>query len=231
LIAIDFTREMPTNQRSLLLQVYAIERQENQSSQIVGFTIVTAALTYIVASSAFLLGHCNSRTCGKLPPLVQIASPAVLLALLSFLVLSVAATIMRAKHIRRLEELLNLEIGERANIPSFHRDSTDIYELKVDQLKDDLRRFRLTSPRNMHVGRVLMHRDVLQVIYVPLTLMAYLPTFLIALGYTVAVLLPGPWAWDKQLAMTVYSMVLLLQAAGILFPVFHPRFKTDFEVG
>lgn len=222
---------MTPDQRSLLLQVYATERQENQSSQIVGFTIVTAALTYVIASSAFFLGHCNSVTCGKLPPLVQLASPAILLALLSFLVLSVAATIMRAKHVRLLEELLSLQVSARIAIPSFHRDSSDIYEPKLGRLALDFQNFRPTNLRQVHLGRILTHRDVLQFIYVPLTLMTYLPTFLIALGYTIAVLLPGPWEWYKGLAMAVYSLALMLQAAGILFPVFHPRFKKDFEIG
>jgi hypothetical protein len=221
---------LTAEQRDELLQIYAIERQDNQNSQTVDFAIIAAALTYVIASAAFLLGHCNKAGCGKVPPAVQLASPVILIALLSFLVLSVAATIMRAKHLRCIEELLGFEAAEGIFLPSFHRDSSDIYEAKIDRLAKNLRNINRAKLRQVGFRRVLAHRDALQLIYVPLTLIAYVSTLLIALGYTIGVLLPGPWAWSKVIVMAIYLMALLLQAAGILVPSLHPRFKTDFEV-
>jgi hypothetical protein len=229
-IAIDFVRDLTAGQREMLLQLYTIERQDNQNSQTVDFAIIAAALTYVIASSAFLLGHCNSTTCGTIPPVVQLASPVILIALLSFLTLSVAATIMRAKHLRYIEELLGLEAEAGVILPSFQRDSSDIYEVKIDRLLKNFHRMRRAKLHQANLSRILSHRDFLQLIYVPLTLVAYVSTLLIALGYTIGVMLPGPWTWDKTAAMTTYILILLLQAAGILAPLMHPRFRTSFEV-
>lgn len=226
----DFVKNITPEQRMLLVQVYTIERQDNQTSQIVAFAIVGAALTYVVASAAFFLGHCSSVGCNAIPPTVQLAGPLIPLALLSFLTLSVAATIMRAKHVRKLEELLGLRINADIVIPSFHRDSSDIYEVKPDRLMPHLLNLRRMSFRKMHPLRALVHRDALQFIYVPLTLTTYMPTFLIALGYTIAVLWPGSWTWDKWLALVVYLLVLAMQATGLLLPLRHPRFKTEFAL-
>jgi hypothetical protein len=229
-IAIDFVRDLTAEQREMLLQLYTIERQDNQNSQTVDFAIIAAALTYIIASSAFLLGHCNSARCDTIPPVVQLASPVILIALLSFLTLSVAATIMRAKHLRYIEALLGLEAEAGVILPSFHRDSSDIYEVKIDRLLENFHRMRRAKLHRANLSRILSHRDFLQLIYVPLTLAAYVSTLLIALGYTIGVMLPGTWTWDKTAAMTTYAIILLLQAAGILAPLMHPRFRTSFEV-
>jgi hypothetical protein len=228
-MVMDFMKDITPEQRTLLTQVYTIERQDNQTSQIVAFAIVAAALTYIVASAAFFLGHCSSVGCNTIPPTVQLAGPLIPLALLSFLTLSVAATIMRAKHVRKLEELLGLRINADIVIPSFHRDSSDIYEVKPDRLKPHLHLLRMSS-RKIHPRRALVHRDTLQFIYVPLTLTTYIPTFLVALGYTIAVLWPGAWTWYKWLALIVYLLILVMQVAGLLLPLVHPRFKTEFAV-
>jgi hypothetical protein len=199
----EFVEELTQEQRAQLVQLYAIERQDNQTSAIIAFAIVAAALTYIVASSAFFFSHCNKITCTGIPSWVQPISPLVPLALLSFLLLNLAGTLMRGKHLRKLEELLAIKTNDGIALPSFHRDSSEIYELK---------------------GR----RSLLQVIYVPLTLTTYIPTYLIAIGFTIAVLIPGAWTWDKQLAIGVYSLILAWQVGGVLLPLFHSRFKRKF---
>jgi hypothetical protein len=227
---VNFVNDLGPEERALLLQVYTIERQDNQTSQTVAFAIIAAALTYVVASAAFFVGHCNSVNCGNVPPAVQLASPLIPLALLSFLVLSVVATILRAKHVRKLEELLGLEVGIGIVLPSFHRDSSDIYELKSYRLTAHMHDLRHIRSRKFHLRQALVHRDALQLIYVPLTLTTYVPMVLIALGYTIAVLIPGSWTWDKWFALIVYLFVLAMQIAGMLLPLFHPRFKTDFAV-
>jgi hypothetical protein len=222
--------ELTAAQRSELLQLYAIERQDNQNSQTVDFAIIAAALTYVIASAAFLLGHCSHTGCGDLPPLVQLGSPVILIALLSFLVLSVAATLMRAKHLRCIEMLLGFEVAPGVILPSFHRDSSDIYEAKMDRVLQHVHRAVIAPPNRPNIRQFMAHRDTLQLVYVPLTLLAYVSTLLIAVGYTIGVLLPGPWAWSKIITMIIYLLALLVQAAGIVTPLLHPRFKTVFEV-
>lgn len=201
----DFVEKLTKEQRAQLLQIYTIERQDNQTAQVVAFAIIAAALTYVVASTAFLLGHCSSAGCKGLPPLVQLVSPLILLALLSFLVISVSATVMRAKHLRKLEELLGLEVSTGVVLPSVHRDSSDIWEVK----------FR---------------PSMLQFTYVPLTLTTYIPMFLVALGYIVAVLTPGSWTWNKWLVAAAYAGVVAVQVAGLALPIFHSRFKTKYNL-
>jgi hypothetical protein len=217
--------DLTPEQRALLLQVYTIERQDNQTSQTVAFAILAAALTYVVASAAFFISHCNSIACTGVSPLVQLASPLIPLALLSFLVLSVAATLMRAKHVRKLEELLGLEAETGVVFPSFHRDSATIYEPHFDRLIRELKK-----PGQAGDRKSLIKRYVPQVIYMPLTITTYVPMLLIALGYTIAVLHPGAWTWDKWVAFIVYLLILTAQVAGIILPLGHARFKTDFEV-
>lgn len=199
----DFVEEdMTVEQRALLLQVYTIERQDNQTSVIVAFAIVAAALTYLVASTAFLVGHCSNSGCNGVPQWVQLSSPLIPLALLSFLVLNLVATIMRAKHVKKLEELLELQTKDGILLPSFHRDSSDIYEPKS--------------------------RGVLRFIYPPLTFTTYTSVFLIAIVFTYVALKPGAWPWYKLVISVIYLGVFLLQLFGVVLALFHPRFKTEF---
>jgi hypothetical protein len=46
--------------------------------------------------------------------------------------------------------------------------------------------------------------------------------------FTVAVLIPGAWTWDKRLMLIVYLAITVLQVVGIVLPLFHPRFKDVF---
>lgn len=91
------SKHLTGDQRAQLLQVYTIERQDNQTSAIVAFALLAAGLTYMVASSAFFLSRCDHTGCRGLPDEVQLLSPLVLYGLLSFLVLNVAATIYARK--------------------------------------------------------------------------------------------------------------------------------------
>jgi hypothetical protein len=199
----EFTHSLTEEQRTQLLQIYTIERQDNQTSALVAFAILAAALTYMVASSAFFLSRCNRAGCRGLPDAVQLLSPLVLYGLLSFLVLGTAATIMRAKHVRKLEELLEIRVGHNTVLPSFHRDSSDIYEVK----------FKV---------------NWLQCIYAPLTFATYVPALIIISCFTVAILIPGAWTWDKKLVLIAYFAIAALQVSGMLLPLFHPRFKRAF---
>lgn len=198
-----FSKDLTREQRAQLLQVYTIERQDNQTSAIVAFAILAAGLTYMVASSAFFLSRCDRTGCRGLPDEVQLLSPLVLYGLLSFLVLNVAATIMRAKHIRKLEQMLEIRVGPDIALPSFHRDSSDIYEVKFK-------------------------RSLLQLVYAPVTFFTYVPILVIITVFTIGVLIPGAWTWDKKLILIVYLFITALQIGGMLLPLFHPRFKEAF---
>ncbi len=195
------------DQRQLLLEVYGIERQSDQNSTVVVFAIIAAALTYVVASAGFLLGHYTSAGYTNIPSVVLLLSPLVIVALLSSLVLTVSANAIRGKHLKELEKQVNVEVkaegGKKISFPSSIRDTSDIWEIK----------------RSLSWLRV----------YAVLTLTTYIPLFVLALAYTFAVLIPGPWSGYKRAAFVFYSFVIAAQAAGLLVASFHPRFKKDYN--
>jgi hypothetical protein len=193
---------MTESERSQLLQVYSVERQGDQNSAVVVFAIIAAALTYIVASAGFLLGHYTRAGYKQIPSAVLLASPLVTVALLSSLVLTVSANAMRGKHLKKLETVLGVKV-DNAFFPSSVRDGADIWEIK----------------RSFSWLRI----------YATLTLFTYIPIFLIALGYTFAVLIPGPWSWYKALVFSIYCLAIAMQITGLLVASFHQRFKTAFN--
>lgn len=190
----DFTPE----QRSQLLQVYAVERQDSQNSQIVVFAIVAAALTYFVASAGFLMGHYSNGSYKGVPSLALLGSPLVPLALVSILVVTFCADMMRAKHLKELEELLGLKVNKSV-LPSGIRDSSDIWGIKF-------------------------HRSWFGV-YPVLVAITDSSIFIISLAYIFAVVIPGPWPWYKIAVFILYCLIIVIQVAGLLVAVFHPRFK------
>lgn len=110
---------------------------------------------------------------------------------------------MRAKHIRKLEQILEIRVGADIPLPSFHRDSSDIYEVKFK-------------------------RSLLQLVYAPVTFFTYVPILVVITAFTIGVLIPGAWTWDKKLILIVYLLITALQVGGMLLPLFHPRFKEAF---
>src|ERR1022692_4809826 len=197
------------DRRQLLLEVYGIERQSDQNSSVVVFAIIAAALTYVVASAGFLLGHYTSAGYTNIPSVVLLLSPLVIVALLSSLVLTVSANAIRGKHLKELEKQVKVEVevevevGKNVSFPSSIRDASDIWEIK----------------RSLSWLRV----------YAILTLTTYLPLFVLAWAYIFAVLIPGPWSGYKKAAFIFYSFVIAAQAAGLLVASFHPRFKKDYN--
>ena len=198
-------KDLTSEQRSHLLQVYAVERQDRQNSQIVVFAIVAAALTYFVASAGFLTGHYSNGSYNGVPSLVLLGSPLVPLALVSTLVVTFSADMMRAKHLKELETLLGLKVDESVR-PSSIRDSSDIWEIKF-------------------------HRNWFQV-YPVLLVVTDSSIFIIALAYIFAVIIPGSsWPWYKIIVLIFYCLIILIQAAGLLVAAFHPRFKPNVQYG
>jgi hypothetical protein len=193
----------------LLLGVYTIERESDQNSAVVTFAIIAAALTYVVASTAFLVGRYTSRGYKGIPSAVLLASPLVIVALLSSLVLTVSANGLRGKHLKELERLLQVTVkgegGETILFPSSVRDASFIWEF----------RRRLSLPLR---------------IFEVLTVATYFPIILLALGYTSAALIPGPWPWFKSVVFVIYCFVIATQATGLLIASRHPRFRKDFDV-
>src|ERR1022692_2799456 len=122
------------DRRQLLLEVYGIERQSDQNSSVVVFAIIAAALTYVVASAGFLLGHYTSAGYTNIPSVVLLLSPLVIVALLSSLVLTVSANAIRGKHLKELEKQVKVEVevevGKNVSFPSSIRDASDIWEIK-----------------------------------------------------------------------------------------------------
>lgn len=194
--------EIPEKQRAELFQIYTIERQDIGNGQLAVLAIIAAALTYIVASAGFLIGHYTSAGYKDVPSAVLLGSPLVTLALLSSLVVTVSTNAMRVKHLNKLEELLRREVATSICLPSCIKDCGDIWEI----------RFKPTWLR----------------VYTALSLATYIPIFLLALGYTFAILIPGPWPPYKKVVFAIYCLAILIQAAGVLVASLHKRFKNSF---
>lgn len=193
---------MTEEHRKDLLQIYTIERQDLANGQIVTFAIIAASLTYFVASAGFLIGRYTSIGYENVPSMVLLGSPLVTVALLSSLVVTVSTNVMRVKHLRKLEELLWWTVSEDIVLPSAVTDFGDVWDIR-------------TSPSWLRV-------------YSALSVATLIPIFLVALGYTFAVLIPGPWPWYKGLVFSIYCLAAVMQVTGMLVASKHQRFNTKF---
>jgi hypothetical protein len=185
-----------------LLGLYSTERQDNQTSVVVAFAIVTAALTYIVATTPYFAGHCTGSGCHDIRPWVQMAAPAPLVALLGFLVLNLAGTL------RRSGLLLDLEVALRQTLPVTMR----------------------PAPRTEHAakliyGNVWKHRYGW--VYAICSLASYATAAGLVIGDCCVLLMPGEWTWNKQLVALLYAIVISCEVAGLAIPVLRKNFPYD----
>ena len=191
--------------REQLNSTYATERGDDQSSAAVAFAIVAAALTYVVAVGAFLVGKQGSTGFENIPPSVQMLIPIVPLALTAYLALNLAGTIVRSIHIKRLERILEIDFKvSQANsqaftfsTPTFRTDVADVFE------------FRWTRP--------------LAALYAICSIATYVPIALSLIVFTVLIFIPGPWTWNKVLISALYAFAVAAVVVGLLLPSFVPE--------
>jgi hypothetical protein len=108
-----------------LLEVYAIERQEEHQSATFGLTLVAIGVAYITASVA-LIARCREGVdCSKdeIINLALLLLPFAPVAILGFLALNLANSYIRGRGLgeieRVLSSLLEKRIGEGFMIPSY----------------------------------------------------------------------------------------------------------------
>jgi hypothetical protein len=216
---------LPSDIREQLNSVYFAERQDDQNSGVIAFAIVAAALTYAVAVGGFLLGRLDPAGFRGVPPIIQMLLPIVPMALISYLALNLAGTLVRSIHLKDLESVLGVELtpsppaaptdppqessSEHEKLrpeshgsdtilePSFRTDVTDIYELKL--------------------------RSFPSVIYAICTMGTYLPIALTMAGFTILVLTPGVWTWNKVIVAQAYLLFGLAVIVGLALPALGPE--------
>lgn len=193
---------MDAEKRQRLLTVYATERQDNQTSLVVAFTIVAAALTYLTVAFSFLSSHCFASGCKEaVRPWMQLAAPAPLVALTGYFVLNTAGTIRRSQLILDLEDELREPVGSKGRkAPRTQRSAALVYGLKV--------------------------RHPYAWMYSICTLATY-GTVVGGVGaFTCFALWPAQWTWNKWLVSALYAVAFLCECGGLLIAVLYRGFAT-----
>src|ERR1017187_1213332 len=113
-----------------LLKVYAIERQDDSTALVLGFSMVTAAFTYMIAAFIFVDGHHAATIC--------LLAPLAPTAVAGFLTLNTAATLIRSVLLQRIEMLL------RPSVPyaSFHTEAGIVWRPERIEVKNISRLLR-----------------------------------------------------------------------------------------
>jgi hypothetical protein len=184
-----------------LFSLYAVERQDDQSALVVAFAITTAGITYVIAAAAYLSEHCDRMRC-TVPLPMQLAAPAIPLALFGFLVLNVAATRIRSVHLQRLETTLKIKLPSGRETPQFHTEAGMVY--RPDNLT--------AKPR-------------IRLVFAAVTFISYGVVAMILVGFTWAVLLPGPWGATKTTTATAYALLESIEILGFVAPLWHRSFR------
>ena len=113
------------------LQIYTVERQDQQTQATVQFAAVGAGLAYAVLAASKLADSCVGKTCrAPMPDLLLLAIPLPLFALCGYLVLSASSSLQRAKYLTALEEELQDKIDqpERVRVPTGFRRSEVVWD-------------------------------------------------------------------------------------------------------
>ncbi len=111
------------------LSVYAIERQDQQTSGNAALAIVGAGLAYVGVATAALGENCQDRC--DIDSIVIVSSPLPVIALISFLLLTMGNVLQRARYLRELEEELenDLTLPSSVKIPNGFRRSEAVFNL------------------------------------------------------------------------------------------------------
>ena len=109
-----------------LLWTYAVERQDDTAALALAFTTATAGFTYMIAAMIYVPRFYVPHECSSKSSVCNILSwlhfviPVVPFIIMSFLVLSTAATRLRSVHLQRLEKELTARLSPS---PSFHTEA------------------------------------------------------------------------------------------------------------
>jgi hypothetical protein len=212
-------------QRERLLSVYAVEREDDHSALLLGFSMATAAFTYMIAATVYVFnlhGDCaklsvnrSQLLCENLA-ILQFLAPAIPVAVVGYMALNTAAARMRSVHLQRLEEALGEQLAtdsgdNPARAPGFHTDAGIVW--------------RPDSPWKEDWPVHLMFTAISFIVY------GIINGGVVV--FTWVVLNVGGWTGDqanvgrieKKTVAIVYGIILVVEIAGFVVPVFHPRFK------
>jgi hypothetical protein len=205
---------MTPEERAELLSVYAAERQDDHSALLLGFTMATAAFTYMIAAIVYVYNlyynnhcgspHSTSDLCGKFP-FIQFAAPAIPVAVVGYLALNTAAARMRSVHLQHLEAALKkpLPNDKQFFVPQFHTDAGLVW--------------RPDSPWRKNPGAHGVFTFISLVVYGLINGGVLL--------FTWVVLAVGKPTGQKMLVRILYGLIEGIEMLGFLLPLWLERFR------
>jgi hypothetical protein len=184
-----------------LLKVYAIERQDDSTALVLGFSMATAAFTYIIAAFVFIdgSGHHSTATLRLLAPLVPTA-------VAGFLTLNGAATLIRSAHLQHIEAHLRRSVP----IATFHTDARLVWSPE---------RIDFKHPKTLWQPPRIRHA------FTAITLAVYGIVYLTMAGFTAYMIYSSPWTRWKVVAAVIYGVVEITILLGVTVPLFNRRFQ------
>ena len=216
---------MTPEQRDHLLSIYAVEREDDHSALLLGFSMATAAFTYMIAATVYvynLYGDCTRggasqpRVLCEHLTLIQVLAPAVPVAVVGYMALNTAAARMRSVHLQWLEKVLKEQLttdgrGKPIFSPSFHTDAGIVW--------------RPDSPWRENFLVHLVFTSISIIVYTIINGGLVLFTLVVlSVGGWTGNVTGVDWIGKKGFAV-VYGVVELLEIVGFLVPVFNSRFK------
>jgi hypothetical protein len=205
---------MTPEERAELLSVYTTERQDDHSALLLGFTMATAAFTYMIAAIVYVYNlyynnrcaspHPTSPLCDKLP-LIQFVAPVIPVAVVGYLALNTAAARMRSVHLQHLEAALRkpLPNDKQFCVPQFHTDAGVVW--------------RPDSPWRRNRGAHAVFTFISIVVYGLINGGVLL--------FTWFVLAVGRPTGQKVLVRILYGIVEGIEMLGFLLPLRLKRFR------
>jgi hypothetical protein len=197
----------PEDEFNSLLAAYTVERQDDAAALTLAFSMATAAFTYMIAASIFFTKCKVKEGCGDATA-AQFVAPAIPVAILSFIVLGTAATLMRSVELQTIEARLlglakQLKHTDTPYTPIFHTNAGLVW--RSFQVKDQ-------PPIRLAFGIAGMA--------------AYLIIYASPVIFTIYVLHFGqPWSWQKWSAAIFYCALELLILVAALISITHSKFK------
>jgi hypothetical protein len=204
-------------ERGHLLSVYAVEREDDHGALLLGFTMATAAFTYMIAAVVYIYNLYFNNQCAAHPtaqplcgslPWIQLVAPAIPVAVVGFLVLNTAATRMRSVHLQHLEAALKkpLSDNKQADLfytPYFHTDAGIVWRPDSSREKNPF----------------------VQSVFAAISFVVYGIINGGIVLFTWVVLAAGGWTAQKRVAGGLYGVIELLEMTGFLVPIWHERFR------
>lgn len=184
-----------------LLKVYAVERQDDSTALVLGFSMATAAFTYMIAAFVFIDGSDQHSTAT-----FRLLAPLVPTAVAGFLTLNTAATLIRSVHLQHIEALL------RPSVPTatFHTEAGLVWR---------------PEPIDFKHLKTLWQPPLIRHAFTTITFAVYGIVYLAMAGFTANMIYFSPWTRWKVVAAALYGIAQIAIFLGLAVPLFHPRFQ------